>query len=338
MRPVPRFTTPHAFPPEGVDFELPICLNMEEFREFMGVLVAYRDSLPKSVRGDIGFMRAVHAAMHRIRPDCEDCPPVDQPSAGCLEYELDRDEIVFFPNNPFDPDSTPQHWTAITEDNLEVWLGTGVQPGDVVSGFDPIAISDMLLNNRWPSVTWRGYGAGVLEIHLIQLVLGGLAKIEVVGESGARIVDTSIDITEIETWLDGLSDYLGGDLGASLFYAPLIVEIPLSGTRWHEVKITLYPKIGIDNLLPVGFGGGIRKFVWCGEDIAAPPCVPQRPELKIEDGCVKWLNPINGQWECALDLPAPPPCPECPPPLAAGGDDCDDCGGCDECENDCEEC
>lgn len=186
-----------------------------------------------------------------------ECVEPGLPEDGdCTEYAPVNAPLWWGPTNPFiNPYDIPPGyilppWTVVPD--AGVFLGiTGLEKGDVITtplSF-PIGIPPL-----HPDITkFRIYcsGSGTVEIHLIQLPLGGVA-----------LITNDDDLLTLKTV----------ELNKDLLQVPpetvsiFIHEVKLETGGDHHIDVTFERRLG-DDLTPVGFGGGLRKVVLCGFDL-----------------------------------------------------------------------
>lgn len=203
----------------------------------------------------------------------------------CLDYEnADSSMINFYPQDPHtQPDLVPSGYLLppfwVFGDVLPIDIGswfddllediTGYLPTDVLTtiGSFPILGSwDDLVGANLPRIDIDVTGKGILELHLLSIPFGGRALIT---------LDTIPNILDIVAglWLE--SDWLV-DLDRDYTSIPpeslevMIVEFPVETTGAHTVHVTLLPVVN-DSLVPLSYGGGIRKITWCPDEIPDEP-------------------------------------------------------------------
>jgi hypothetical protein len=193
----------------------------------------------------------------------------------CIELPLHDPRIEWYPNDPYRTpyDVPPGYlfppWYIANAINI-----IGARTGDIVTDF--ARITGIIGWNNSPRLRINLTGSGIVQVYMVPVIKGALALYQADGELfSLRYVDTNKDIGETND--------------------EIIIEHKFTTPGDHFLDITMGPNLD-ENLIPVSFGGGIRKIVICGFD-AENPCP-----------------------EC----PPPPPCPDCPPPPD------EDCGCCDD--------
>lgn len=214
----------------------------------------------------------------------------------CIDYLTDEAEIISYaPMNPFTeigevPDGyllpAWTRWDDILPDFIPDWLAdliedaiglfTGYEDNDVLS-----LIGSIPLLANWQEILTEGLprfqvnvsGKGHLELHFLNVPFGGRALVT---------VDTEFDPIDI---IEGIIE--GGfrliELERDYSSAPPeldidnIEEIEFEDMGDHIVYVTMIPVVDGD-FIPLKFGGGIRKVVWCPDEIPDEEC----PECEIE--------------------------------------------------------
>lgn len=180
---------------------------------------------------------------------CPDCPP------GCTIIPLYDDRIEWLPNDPFrTPDLIPPGyllppWYIAPAINL---IGAG--QGDIVTDFLRItSIVGWATQYEVPRLRITVKGAGVVRMHFVNVLQGGLAIVQVDGDLfSLQYVDLYKDVISLppETAVE------------------LIIDLKLYDDIEHFIDIQMFPRVD-DTTLPIGFGGGIREIQLCG---FASPC------------------------------------------------------------------
>ena len=226
--------------------------------------------------------------------DCADC-------YNCAEYPTnDAFVMSFAPTNPFGnlldvaPGYLTPAWFAYTGNpipGIDIAAGLiGLQVGDVLTtpfilspGGSPVdAIANLITiiaESGLPRFRIRVMGQGELELHLLKIPQGGYALVTVDGTPRGVVELASTNAAEFLDVLDALDTILGLSIEGGLF-ADEIVELDIQGDGEHEIIVTMIPKIGIPNILETGFGGGVRKVVWCRgtEKVSRPAPEPVTPD------------------------------------------------------------
>lgn len=199
-------------------------------------------------------------------------------SDDCIEYPPNNAIITYAPKDPFtgDGDSTGYllppfiRFADILPDFL---LGfaeslTGYVANDVLTvlGSLPIGIDfdEILaaLENGLPRFQVAVSGKGRVLLHLLLVPAGGRA-----------IVSLDNEINPLELILGLVTDgYTAVELERDLSSIPPeddiihIEEIEIDDDGDHIVYVQFVPVLD-DSLIPLNFGGGIRKVEWCGRDV-----------------------------------------------------------------------
>lgn len=206
-------------------------------------------------------------------------------SDDCIEYPSSNDDVLSYaPQNPFtQPGFVPDgyllppftRFADIVPDFLPDWFAgllvslaeglTGYDANDVLItiGSIPLTVDfDDLLTDGLPKITVTVSGKGRLLLHLLNVPFGGRALISVDVEfnpidiinglfnDGFRLVELERDYSSVPPELD--IDH--------------IEEIEFDEDGEHTVYITFLPVLD-DALVPLLYGGGIRKIEWCGKDV-----------------------------------------------------------------------
>lgn len=218
--------------------------------------------------------------------DCPDCPK------GCTVIPLNDSRIEWLPNDPFrTPDLVPDGyhfppWYVANNLNL-----VGLSPGDVGTDFARItSIAGWATQYPIPRFRLTVQGAGVVRIQFVNVLQGGLALIQV-----------DADLLQIQ-YVDTNKDQISVPPESASQNG---IELKFVSDVEHIIDVSMFPRVD-DAVIPVGFGGGIRKIELCGFD---QPCA---------------------------DCPECPECPECPG--SDCDDDCEDCGSTDQPCDECEDC
>lgn len=243
--------------------------------------------------------------------------PVQEPQ--CVDYPNNSPMLDWEPANPFTaPGEVPpgylvQPWGVVGNPPVFTY-----QPGDVISGLFGLPVLTPALGQGLARVRIKFAGTGTVEVHLIKVLLGGLALL------------TWDDNPLTATFVDTSMDYLAlppesGDTD--------IQEITFDTPGNHHIDVTMLPRFAAEVGF-AGYGGGIRKVVLCGPDLQAvdaPPesgLVDQFPGPDAPGGgetvaicdVIRWNNGQLEVWCCNEWQPAPqigtgaPGIPTQPPP------------------------
>lgn len=220
--------------------------------------------------------------------------------AQCVEYPPFHSAITWFPESPYDIEGfdllnwppfliigvTISGWLSDLLSAITAFLGlgdlieqlSGYQDGDVIttianfeSGF---GIGGNLSEIAAPGFRFDWNGAGTVELHLLEVVAGGVAFIGLDQDpfAGGNFIGDLIEI--IDTILD--PDDLILDLERNLLSVPLevgessrIIELTAEEPGDHFVSVRFLPNLAAEATI-IGFGGGLRKIVLCTADVPAP--------------------------------------------------------------------
>lgn len=185
----------------------------------------------------------------------EDCNPE---RSGCIEFAPNSAIIEWFPNDPYlTPNLVPDGyllppWYVAPALNL-----IGLSAGDVGTDFARItSIAGWATQYDVPRFRVNIKGIGRVELHFVNVTLGGLGVIQVDGDLlQVQAVDLQKDIASIppET------------------ASEIVIEINLTTPGDHFIDVQMFPRVD-DQVIPIGFGGGLRKVVLCGFDEPCPEC------------------------------------------------------------------
>lgn len=207
----------------------------------------------------------------------ETCPEVAQ--GDCVEYNARAGFITWFPINPFYDSSIPSGYVQppfflwqnilpnIIPDFIEEFavdaLGfTGYENNDVLTALWAFPFFMNWFNEfsgGFPRFTVQVQGQGSVELHLLNVPLGGRCLIT---------VDVEFNPLDI---INGLVNegFNMVELNKDVFAAPPelesvhIVEIELPDNAQHTIHVTFLPTVN-DSFDFINFGGGLRKVVLCG--------------------------------------------------------------------------
>lgn len=235
--------------------------------------------------------------------------PPDDVDEFCYQYDPNSFILNFAPNDPFQtpnfaPDGYPNPpWKAYPNPDDPLNL-LGFQDGDVLASysfdFSPSGFVDLLgsLVTDLPTLIRVGFprfrvnlqGEGTLELHLLKIPFGGVALIVVDDEiSSASTVDLNSDVSELveaETIYQAIIAVLGFTFTNKFDTKVFIQEVEISGDDPHHIDVYFIPNVSLNAGL-VGFGGGLRKIVWCNETLQGVP--NQMPQFQV--------NPTTFQME-----------------------------------------
>jgi hypothetical protein len=274
-RPVPVPTVdPHSNP------NYQVCFRKEWLPYITGalsqlLLQSTWDTQDPAVRGLAQYRSAL-----LIETFSQGCP-IEVPTNGCVDYPMSSSIISWFPLDPYShPNETPSGYsgppfTVLPDDDVIF----GYKRGDViVSGF-PQPDSGIF---TVPAFGIDVIGTGVIEIHFINALLGGICAVTVDGDvAGTEYVELQADITSIPP--ESTEE--------------VIHEITLTESGAHHVDCRFVPQFDDTATAPIRFGGAIRKVNLCGFDDMAFD-VRQNP-----DNCGVLDKMVNGvDWEVFADI------------------------------------
>jgi hypothetical protein len=287
-RPILKAIVP---PPEGLTD--PICIQID--RKWQPYLLTMLTPLLVNRTWESDAHRATEEASTLITQIMlAECTAPGTPEEGdCVEYTPQNAPVWWGPTNPFiNPYDIPAGyilppWVVVPE--AGVFLGiTGLQIGDVIT--TPLSFP-IGIPPAHPDITkFRIYcfGSGTVEIHLIQFPLGGVALITNDDDPlTLKTVELNRDLLQIppET------------------VSVLIHETKLETEGSHHIDVTFERRLG-DELIPIGFGGGLRKVVLCGFDI---PGESVDVRQNVDAPCTLEKSADGETWVPFADLQLCPP-------------------------------
>lgn len=244
---------------------------------------------------------------------------------GCAEYPNYSSFISYEPNSPFGTQETVAGWNknpwfrwgdfdTLFPDWIDNWLNgvvgalLGYDETDILFNIESVPINpiEAFLEGEviFPKIEIQFSGEGTIEVELLSFPLGGKAVIE---------LDQEPNVIDILT---------GGILDPAAFmvelnrdivnfppdeYPIVNIEIPVTTAGSHVLYIVFIPIVN-DELIPLGFGGGIRSVELCVTE--------EEPEMGIQqifwDGCElkKIVNGVtstivtSAQIEACLNIPS----------------------------------
>jgi len=271
-------TMPQQHLPEG-QFLLPLCVNKQQVQDILDAMLYARGIFPQS-DGDFDYMNPVLEGLAFVEtPGNAPCVAATPEDGFCTDYSTASSMITFAPQDPrINPEFVPEGY------NVPPFY---FQPGTtrIVTSLERIPnLLDGVPDVGFPRFRLSFVGEGVVELHLVSVVQGGLALITLDDNPLSTLVmDTNRDLTSIppET-----SDQL-------------TCEVVVSGSGAHHIDCTFVPQFN-DEAIPIRFGGGIEKFVLCGEDIHGDGTMPEfqfrrKPAtnnytLQVKIGGGDWLD------------------------------------------------
>jgi len=208
----------------------------------------------------------------------------------CVDFLPSSSIFTYLPQNPFtDPDVTPTGYLLppfwIVGDFLPEFIPdwfadlildavtefTNYEPTDVlttIGNFPLYGNWQTLLEGDYPRIEIAFNGIGTMELHLLSVPFGGTCLIT---------LDDPASVDDLITGLWNDSDYLI-ELERDLSQIPpeiypiQIIEYPVTTAGDHIIYITFIPSVDA-TLVPLRFGGGLRKAVWCSDN--NPPPSPE---------------------------------------------------------------
>lgn len=271
-------TVPQELLPNG-EFLLPICVNKQGVQDMLDAML-YARGLFSSDGSDLEYMYPLLESLAFVStPGNAPCVAATPEDGFCTDYSTSTAMLSFAPQDPrVNPEFVPEGY------NLAPFY---FQPGTtrIVTSIERIPnLLDGVPDVGFPRFRLTFTGEGVVELHLVSVVQGGLAIITLDDNPlSALVVDTNRDLTSIppET-----SDQL-------------TCEVVVSGTGAHHIDCTFVPQFN-DEAIPIRFGGGLEKVVLCGEDIHGDTTMPEfqlrrKPAtndytLQIKIGAGDWLD------------------------------------------------
>lgn len=230
--------------------------------------------------------------------------------ANCVDFASNDAIISYSPQNPFtEPNLVPSGYlttpfTLFSNFGAIGWLSswlpdftenlTGYQPNDVIVDISSLPLFANwfdLLSSLMPQISINVDGTGTMELHLINFPLGGRAIIT---------IDTQPNLADIFLGILGnaeLSVELNRDILSLPIESPSVVihEVQINTSGSHTVYITFVPVLD-DALIPLNFGGGLRKVVLCGFGVS-PMAVE---DIRLVDCNLEKFE--NGVWTSVADL------------------------------------
>lgn len=293
---------PLDYIPEG-DFILPICTNRERFLLMLEALHYFRSRTADHQNLDhmIDFLEGWAYLGNPGNSPCFPQNETTQESADCVAYPADAPIISYAPQNPFtQPEFVPPGYIRpafVVIDETDVFEDLiGYESGDVVTGFLGLPVTTAALGQGLARIRVKFKGAGVVELHLLKLVLGGMALI--------TLDDNPLSASTVSLYNDPLQ--LPPELIRPISFE---VEVPEPGE--HHIDITFLPRFN-DELTFITYGGGLRQVVLCGFDQTIDEVVEERISkgsislevedcmrlrIKPDDPCVIQNECTPGVWE-----------------------------------------
>lgn len=262
--------------PEG-RFLLPVCLTAQELSELFTAVYYYRNQAEDTEDERALWRSLILATIYINQPELADCVPKPDDEA-CVEYSTQSPAIEWSPSNPWE-ETTPEGysvipWLVFNDLELASWVpdfiedalqgavedATGYQSGDVLTYYQVLVAGWENIPTFPPRFTIKVNGIGTVELHLLTVPFGGFALISVDIEPNIPSVingvfSGNVQIVELNRDLTGVPPEFDEDA---------IEEIVIDEPGEHTIHVTFLPRL--DDTLPlVFFGGGLRKYVLCGE-------------------------------------------------------------------------
>lgn len=192
----------------------------------------------------------------------------------CLAYPPFANFISYFPQNPYtEPDLIPDGFLAppfyVNGKDNEHDL-PNYNKGDIIVDFSAINLEPSWDLDKTPRIELCLSGSGVAEIHLLNIVQGGVALIS---------LDNPVDLGDIIAGIID-DDLKSIDLNQDIISLPpesaeeIIIEVEVLTEGDHIIYIYFLPTVN-DSLIPLAFGGGLREISLCGN---LRPCGTPAPE------------------------------------------------------------
>lgn len=188
----------------------------------------------------------------------------------CYRIPLDDPRIEWLPNDPFrTPNLIPDGyifppWYIAPQVNV-----IGASAGDVCTDMSRItAIFGWHLQYSVPRFRLSLAGSGVVRLHFVNVLQGGLASIQVDADLlQLQFLDLWKDVTSIPPETSQV----------------IVIELVLNADVEHIIDVQMLPRVD-DSIFPLGFGGGIRRIEVCGFGNKCPGC-PDCPGSEDDCGC-----------------------------------------------------
>lgn len=230
-------------------------LSAEEFTEmfsalYTGAIISYPS---KYLQIMVNFLKGLHCPPEFEENTCKDFPPY----APFIEYPL---------QNPYSqPDLVPDGYvippmTVVTAENAGDYADSEI--GDVIVNFNSFPLDSGWfdeLHEDMPSLLLHVTGTGTIGVEFTPMIQGGLAIVTL--DNPPDLVDI---LAGVITGADNIVDVNKDTLSVPPETADQIIfplEITTPGE--HIVYVVFFPIID-DSLIPIRFGGGIRKIEVCG--------------------------------------------------------------------------
>jgi len=180
--------------------------------------------------------------------------PTEIPATGCVTHAMSASFISYYPQNPYtDPGMVPDWYSippfVIIDSDLASTV-TGASIGDVVALNGAFPAPTSIVEHGLSAIHIEFTGEGVVELHFVSIVFGGLAIVTVDDDgSHSRVVDTNADVISAPPETPG----------------EVVEEFTITGTGSHHIDIRFSPVLD-DSGIPLRYGGGMRSVVLCGPE------------------------------------------------------------------------
>ena len=264
------YTAPYPMPelPDGFQlpsgtFLLPVCTTAERFGKLMDALNRYRNLEQDT---DLDYIWDLWAAQAYVQaPHTAPCMPQISDD-NCYDYAPNAPFISWFPHDPY----TDPFWTGtgypigswyVANDASAVLIDA--TPGAVVT--DVAHVRTGVGDNAEFRI--KVYGTGQVELHLANILAGGIGFIRVDG-----VLIDNVDLQQ---------DPLSAPPETS---NTTIWEHEFTTPGAHEIIVNMVPVVDDSLTPPLRYGGGLEKVVLCGLSTAGETDdmlwkVRQNPEL-----------------------------------------------------------
>lgn len=314
MSPLYQLTEGQQLIPSLGTFPLTLCTTPERFDKIVEALHYFYH-----VNADDEYIIDFLEALHWINDNNAPCVVNQLPDGSCcFSYAPNSAFIGYAPNDPFQtPELTPSGYNAPPwrqyDENLLTQLG-GLMPSDAIVSLWAFAPSEWwqfiipfatfvstianlpnLISSGLPRFKVNVRGSGTVELHLLAIPLGGDAFITVDGNVNSNTVQVNLASYTIGSIAD-VNDFVSGVMGfvvtANDPVQVVIVEVELEGEGDHYIDVTFIPHIDLTGDL--GFGGGVRKVVLCGQDLTMGDAY--MPEFRMQGCIIQWRPNTGASW------------------------------------------
>lgn len=232
--------------PSG-QFLLPLCLTPLEFSRMMGALWFYEYQQQPIDRLHLEPME--RAMRYITAPHTAPCMPQISDD-NCYDYGPNAPFITWFPHDPYmDPNWTgPGYaigaWYVAQDPGL-----IDATPGAVVTDVAHVRVGV----GENAEFRIKAYGTGQVELHLANVVAGGIGIIRVDG-----VIVDSVDMQQDPTSAPPETANI------------TIWEHEFTTPGAHEIIVNMVPVVDDSATPPIKYGGGLVKVVLCGLSTLAP--------------------------------------------------------------------